>query len=202
MRKIIGLISPFFFIACFTVTNYQTPEVLKKGSMIIGAGISQPEGGSGLLPAVYFRHHLLGRSDYGIKLEGLPNNGIFFLDVKQGLGGRESFSLSGDLGFSVYNLEMKDLGKYQTTSIVPSIYFGNEHIYGGLRYNHILFESDTEPLNIGSFNTQFDFTSAVFGGTIGKKNRLQPEVIYINFPNGSPAVLFSLGFSIFHKPKE
>ena len=140
---------------CMPLTLVQSPVVLKPDENEVGIGlpIAWREGQAGneiktfgvkipsVSPFLYLRRGVAENLDAGVKVYGIPYlAGGLSVDLKYEILG-DPLSVSGDIDLSLSTLESsvacRDcwFGSYKTIpAITPSVLFGGEHLFGGVRY--------------------------------------------------------------------
>jgi hypothetical protein len=189
--------SVFFFFSCASYTTFTTPTVLKEKETLAGAGFTRlKEGEKKVVTEFYFRSALVKNMDAGLKFSGVPfAGGSMLVDLKRSIYQKGPFILSADLGLSYSSLVGNDLLSYQSVGIYPLILFGNDRLYGGMKYNYLMFSGSVEifDIEIGG-KSNIGFPSVVLGSTIGKRLRIQPEINVFLHPGSKPVYIYSIGF--------
>jgi hypothetical protein len=172
------------------MTTFQTPEVIEKGSRVVGAGLSASLNTGDpkiLMPAFecYARKGLAKKTDGGLKIFGLPCGfGGIVADIKYHLFDGP-ISVSGDLGASVSAIKVED---YQWTfALYPMIIAGTDRAYVGVRSSYV-----------GIWG--FGHIPGVFvGGSLGDTFRIMPEVSY-HFIGDEDDGFFTFGLGFQSQP--
>ena len=173
---------------CISYSTFQTPRVLERGEVVIGAGATGlPGDDPAVLPEVYGRFGIAERVDAGVKMTGVPPWAWLMGDVKyQVVDG--PFAVAADMGVSYAGTgvtiddDSSDIG---FLGLYPAIMAGTDRLYGGAKLIYIAAgDGDTEWLSGNLYG--------LFAGTsFGERWRFLPEV-HVYFGDET-AVLGGLG---------
>ncbi len=157
---------------CVSLSTYQSPKILDKGDAQVGVGMLA---GFGEIREVALgevsligRYGISDRMDIGAKIYGLPHLVQFYSlygDLRYQLL-TEPLYVSGAFGVSTFHVE-----DYRSTGLYPTIMFGTERIYGGVKWIRMISSSDEMEESLGT-----NFAGVVAGATFGKRLSFMPEL--------------------------
>ena len=203
-RNLLFLKLPVLFLTftgCFSLSTFQSPQVLEKGQKSFGlgtAGFYDHESKNYAISEfdIFGRYGLTNQLDGGIKIFGLPFLfGGIQADLKYQLVNEPLF-VSLDMA-SFYAIastsDDEDENSIATFGFTPLILVGNRWLFSGVKINYFTRVDKIDFL--GSSTKPRSFTNMpalVFGVKLGKKAHFIPEV-NIYFLDGDTVLLFGLG---------
>ena len=161
-----------FIKGCISLSTYQSPKIIEKGKAQIGAGMLAGFGGNGetgfgeLL--LIGRYGISDRIDIGAKIYGMPvviKYYSLYGDIRYQIL-TEPLYVSGALGISTFHID-----NYRTTGLYPTIMFGTERIYGGMKWIQLIASSDEAKETLGT-----NFPGVVAGASFGRSFSFMPEL--------------------------
>lgn len=185
---------------CFSLSTFQSPQVLEPGQKSLGFGVSgfyiESEDVSGIIEFdIFGRYGLANRLDGGIKIFGLPAiAGGIQGDLKYQVL-KDPFFLSFDLAsfYATIPTLFDEDENINTFGITPLILVGNRTFYGGAKiYSISRFDKIDLFGSISKLRATESMPALVLGATLGKNAKIIPEV-NIYFFGGETVLIFGIG---------
>lgn len=163
----------FTMIGCVSLSTYQSPKIVEKGSGQVGigmlAGFGDDEVGLGEV-ALIGRYGLAEKFDIGVKITNVPVLIPYYnvyADVRYQILAHPLY-VSGSLGTSVFRID-----DFYTLGLYPTVMAGTDRVYAGAKWIFALSASESAQESFGT-----NFPGAVVGTTIGKNYRVHvmPEI--------------------------
>lgn len=164
----------FTMIGCISLSTYQTPKIVEKGTGHVGVGMlagfgNNNEVGLGEVSLIA-RYGAAERIDVGMKLSTMP---VFvpyynlYADVRYQLL-TDPLYVSGSVGTSVFRVD-----DFYTLGFYPTVMAGTDRVYAGAKWVFVVSASESAQESFGA-----NFPGAVVGTTIGGNNRINfmPEI--------------------------
>jgi hypothetical protein len=196
-----------FIIANCVPSSYQSPRVLRPGEKAVGAGFAlvKAEYVTPIDPFLCFRYGVFKKADLGLKFSGYPDLGYgIFFDTKYSFL-EQPLLISGDLGFMVIADYWTPDNEAKIFGFHPTIFFGNEKIYGGIGWNYFIVREKKPPMFGGPYISvsRESFPRIMIGTSLGRRLKFNTEVIFSSYlvegSSGSIVVGFGIRYVFFKK---